>query len=127
MHSITKKLASGYLSAVLITPCHAGTPPQQTRPLIQPRQAEAIYHNLVKRHWVPQTGLFVSFAETQDRKLVQQAFTYDQAVVGILAVRMGDLERARSLFRFFQAAWLEGPLKAGREGVSGLANFYNAE
>ncbi|OGR92265.1 MAG: hypothetical protein A2992_06550 [Elusimicrobia bacterium RIFCSPLOWO2_01_FULL_59_12] len=117
-------MASGFLCQFFITPVYGG---QEQKPFIQAARVEAIYHHLVKNHWVPETGLFISFFGTQDRKLVQQASTYDQAAAGILALRLGDIERARGIFHFFRSAWLEGPLKSGREGVSGLANFYNAE
>ncbi len=103
------------------------TTPNSSAVFIKAERVQAIYQHLVRNHWVPSTGLFVSFLGTQDRKLVQQASTYDQAAAGILAVRLGDLERAQALFDFFRREWYQGPLKAGREGVSGLTNFYNAE
>src|ERR1035438_1553305 len=65
--------------------------------LIKQDHAEAIYRRLVEAHWTPRTGLFRSFPDTHDLKLAQQAATYEQAAMGILAMRFGDLERARAL------------------------------
>jgi hypothetical protein len=97
-------------------------------PYITPGRVEAIYANLVNYHWVPQTGLFLSFVGTSDPKLAQQASTYDQAAVGLLAIRLGDLKRAKGISEFFRKAWATGPMQPGyRAGVSGLSNFYNAE
>ena len=72
-----------------------------TRTLIQRDQAEAIYRRLVEVHWTPRTGLFRSFPDSVDLKLSQQSATYEQAAMGLLAIRFGDLERARSLSLFF--------------------------
>jgi hypothetical protein len=99
----------------------------ESKPLITPAQAQTIYRHLVESHWVPETGLFISFLGTQDKKLAQQSSTYEQGAVGLLAVRMGDMARAKGIFKFLRNAWAEGPYKGGREGVSGLSNFYNAE
>jgi len=98
------------------------------RSLIKPEHAEAIYRHLVELHWTPKTGLFRSFPDTGDIKLSQQAATYEQAAMGLLAIRFGDLERARQLFEFFKSAWASGPELAGpRHGLRGLVNFYNAD
>jgi hypothetical protein len=75
--------------------------------------AETIYRHLVEYYWTPRTGLFRSFPDSSDLKLAQQASTYEQAAMGMLAIRFGDLDRARQLFEFFK-------------GKRGLANFYNA-
>jgi hypothetical protein len=62
-----------------------------------------------------------------DQKLSQQASTYEQAAMGLLALRFGDQERADGLFQFFKKTWDEGPNQHGpRAGLRGLANFYNA-
>jgi tetratricopeptide (TPR) repeat protein len=98
------------------------------RPLITPAHAEAIYRRLVEFHWTPKTGLFRGFPDSSDLKLSQQASTYDQAAMGILALRFGDLEHARPLLQFFRTAWDTGPDREGtRHGLRGLANFYNAD
>ncbi len=99
----------------------------QQAPLITADHTQTIYKHLIEKHWVPETGLFISFLGTQDQKLSQQSSTYEQAVIGLLALRMGDVERAQGIFKFFKTAWEEGPAISSREGVQGLANFYNAE
>jgi len=97
-------------------------------PLITADHAQAIYRHLVEAHWVPQTGLFESFPDSQDRKVSQQASLYEQGAMGLLAIRMGDFDRARGIFQFLKRAWETGPQEPGaRRGVHGLANFYNAE
>src|SRR5205085_1947029 len=63
-------------------------------------QIDGIYQHLLTHHWVPRTGLFLSFVDSTDKKLSQQASTYDQAATGLLAIRFGDLDRARGLLRF---------------------------
>lgn len=96
--------------------------------LIEADHAEAIYRHLVEVHWTPKTGLFRSFPDSSDLKLSQQASTYEQAAMGLLAIRFGDMERAQPLFQFFQKTWAAGPELAGpRHGLRGLANFYNAD
>src|SRR5205814_1544443 len=48
--------------------------------------------------------------------------------MGLLAIRFGDMERAKALFQFFKTAWEAGPALAGpRRGIRGLVNFYNAD
>ncbi len=96
--------------------------------LMTPDHARAIYKQLVEHHWVPRTGLFMSFPDSNDRKLSQQASTYEQGAMGLLAIRMNDVDRARAIFRFFKEAWEKGPKKEGpRFGMNGLANFYNVD
>lgn len=96
--------------------------------LISQTHAEAIYRNILERHWVPSTGLFLSFPDSSDRKLAQQASTYEQGAMGLLALQVGDTERARGIFNFLKTAWNTGPQKVGpRYGLRGLTNFYNAE
>jgi hypothetical protein len=104
------------------------TPATFTKSLITTPHAESIYRQLVELHWTPKTGLFRSFPDSTDLKLSQQASTYEQAAMGLLAIRFGDLERAQSLFQFFKNAWESGPGLAGpRHGLRGLVNFYNAD
>ena len=55
-----------------------------------PTLAPAIYQDLLQNHRVRNTGLFLSLPETLDRKLSQQALTYEQAAVGLLALQLGD-------------------------------------
>src|SRR5689334_3435575 len=101
---------------------------QPALPLINPRHAEAIYRHLVEVHWTPGTGLFRSFPDSNDHKMSQQASTYEQGAMGLLAIRFGDRERAQKLFQFFKKTWATGPELAGpRKGLRGLANFYNAD
>ncbi len=58
----------------------------------------------------------------------QQASTYDQSLVGLLALQVGDVERAKGIYAFLKKEWDQGPTRKGpREGVLGLVNFYNAE
>jgi len=98
------------------------------RPLITEEHAQAIYRRLVEAHWVPKTGLFRSFPDSTDLKLSQQASTYEQAAMGILAIQFGDLERAEQLLNFFKNAWSNDPGRQGpRHGSHGLVNFYNAD
>lgn len=98
------------------------------RPLISSRQAESIYRRLIEEHWSPRTGLFRSFPNSLDAKLSQQASTYEQGAMGLLAIRFGDYDRAEKLLTFFKTAWDVGPQKDGpRHGLRGLSNFYNAD
>src|SRR5688572_24716870 len=95
--------------------------------LIEADHAEAIYRQLIERHWTPETGLFRSFPDSGDQKLSQQASTYEQGAIGILALRFGDNARAKLLLQFFKKTWEAGPQLPGpRHGMRGLANFYNA-
>ncbi len=130
MRRAFRSTVAGFLSIFLNSSCFAqaglalsGTP----QPLITADHVQAIYSRLVEEHWNPETGLFISFPGTQDHKLSQQASTYEQAAVGMLAIRLGDVERAKGIFKFMKTAWEEGPAIGSREGVAGLANFYNAE
>lgn len=50
-------------------------------------------------HQNPRTGLVVSFEG--DNELVNQAFTYDQALAAQVFIRNGDFARARKILRFF--------------------------
>src|ERR1700733_3091043 len=96
-------------------------PTTLTRSLIKPEHAEAIYRHLVEVHWTPKTGLFRSFPDSGDRKLSQQASTYEQGAMGLLAIRFGDMDRARQLLQFFKNTWAAGPELAGpRHGLRGL-------
>jgi len=104
------------------------TPATLASKLITSEHAEAIYRRLVQAHWTPKTGLFRSFPDSADLKLSQQASTYEQAAMGLLAIHFGDRERAEQLFRFFKNAWVAGPERQGpNHGMRGLANFYNAD
>ncbi len=48
--------------------------------------------------------------------------------MGLLAIRFGDMDRAKALLQFFKHAWDSGPeLASERRGLHGLANFYNAD
>lgn len=96
--------------------------------LLTQDHAELLYRQLLERHWIPETGLFLSFPDSSDRKIAQQASTYDQAAMGLLAIQVGDTERAKTLFQFFKMAWVNGPQKQGPNfGQRGLSNFYNGE
>lgn len=102
----------------------AGTPIQ----LITPTHAQSIYRHLLEHHWVSKTGLFLAFPDSADRKIAQQASTYEQAAMGLLALQVGDVDRAKAIVSFFQSAWVAGPQKQGPNfGLRGLSNFYNAE
>jgi hypothetical protein len=117
MERLLKKSVVGFLSIFLSAPLFA----------CEAEHVQAIYQHLVDSHWVPETGLFISFLGTEDNKLAQQSSTYEQAAVGILAVRLGDVARAQRIFLFMKQAWVEGPQKSEREGMQGLTNFYNGE
>jgi len=95
--------------------------------LITGDHAEAIYKHLLENHWVEQTGLFLSFPDSGDRKLSQQASLYEQGAVGLLAIRFGDINRAKALFQFLRDAWLSAANKPGRNGLRGLPNFFNGD
>jgi tetratricopeptide (TPR) repeat protein len=97
------------------------------QPLISANRTVDIYRHLVEMHWVPKTGLFLSFPDSLDRKLSQQASVYEQGAVGLLAVRLGDFERARGIFDFLKAMWESEAQRSDRSGIRGLANFYNGE
>ena len=109
-------------------PKTATTAARIARKLITPQHAQAIYRRLVEAHWTPKTGLFRSFPDSADLKLSQQASTYEQAAMGLLAIHFGDQERVSQLFHFFKNAWMAGPDRQGAShGMRGLANFYNAD
>ncbi len=96
--------------------------------LISDDHVQTIYRHLVQNHYVPETGLFLSFPDSGDLKLSQQASLYDQGAVGLLAIRLQDYDRARGILRFLKQAWASDPLKPGvRQGIHGLANYYNGE
>jgi len=78
---------------------------------------EVIYRRLVEAHWTPKTGLFRGFPDTNDLKLSQQASTYEQAAMGLLAIHFGDLKRAKPLLQFFKTAWETGPDHDGSRTV----------
>jgi hypothetical protein len=112
------------LFLVSLTP----TQPLFAQALIDSAHAEAIYRHLIELHWTPSTGLFRSFPDSTDLKLSQQASTYEQAAMGLLAIRFGDMEHAGALLQFFRKTWAAGPETSGpRHGIRGLANFYNAD
>jgi len=85
---------------------------------IAPISAPSIYQYLLENHWRPSTGLFLSFVGTGDRKLSQQASTYEQGAVGLLAIALNDRPRADQLISFFKKTWNQ---------KAGFVNFYNAE
>lgn len=128
---IAAVIAASISSQPLLAQATNKAPPASTthaRSLIKHDHAESIYRRLVEAHWTPRTGLFRSFPDTHDLKLAQQASTYEQASMGLLAIRFGDLERARTLLEFYRQAWAAGPDQVGpRHGMHGLVNFYNAD
>ena len=117
MQRVAKQVLSLVLIIQLTTPVSSAPYMALSQTLIQPTQLSAIYQHLVSRHWVPETGLFISFLGTGDRKLSQQASTYEQGAVGLLAIRLGDRARADGIARFFKEAWTG----------QGFPNFFNAE
>ena len=56
-------------------PLQAETASTATSSLITPDHVEAIYKNLVQTHWVPQTGLFLSFPDSSDLKAFPTGFS----------------------------------------------------
>src|SRR5258708_5249465 len=94
--------------------------------LLTPTQLQELYKSLINGYWVPQTGLFLSFPGTGDLRLVQQAATYDQGVVGLLLLKLNDLDKVRRLLVFYEKAWDEAGHRSGpRAGRLGFSNFYN--
>jgi hypothetical protein len=90
-------------------------------------QLQSLYESLIKNYYVPQTGLFLSFPRTSDIRLVQQSATYDQAVIGILLLKLGDLKKAKGIVSFYKKAWDGAEDRSGpRQGIYGLSNFYNS-
>ena len=95
--------------------------------LLSHAQVESLYKTLIEGYWVPQTGLFLSFPRSGDLRLVQQAATYDQGVIGILLLKLGDLDKVSRILTFYERAWAGAADRSGpRQGVYGLSNFYNA-
>ena len=95
--------------------------------LLTRRQLQDAYHTLIRGYLVPQTGLYSSFPGTGDQRLIQQAATYDEAVVGLLLLKLGHVKEAGSILRFYEGAWTDSCERSGtRVGRRGLANFYNA-
>ena len=95
--------------------------------LLTPAQLQTLYQSLIENYYVPQTGMFLSFPRTSDIRLIQQSATYDQGVIGILLLKLGDINRVKHLLSFYERAWAGANERSGpRLGVYGLANFYNA-
>jgi hypothetical protein len=95
--------------------------------LLNVAQLKSLYKSLIEGYWVPQTGLFLSFPRTGDLRLVQQAATYDQGVIGILLLKLGDLKKVGKILAFYETAWAGAAERSGpRQGVYGLSNFYNS-
>lgn len=118
-----------YFSVIfcLLTAFTAAFPQGLENSLITQEHLQAIYNHLLETHWVPQTGLFASFPDSLDAKISQQASIYDQGVMGLLAVCVGDTNRARQILQFLRKAWAQAPHQPDHKGRHGLANFYNAE
>jgi len=87
--------------------------------LIDASHAQSVYKRLIEQHWISKTGLFASFPDSKDVRLAQQASTYEQAAMGLLALRIGDQERVEALLQFFRQAWNKNP--------HGFPNFYNVD
>src|SRR5665213_654656 len=68
-------------------------------------EVQSDYATLMKGYYIPQTGLFLSFPGTSDLALVQQAATYDEGIVGVLLIALGDLKTAGKLVAFYEKAW----------------------
>jgi len=95
--------------------------------LISPKEKQQYYQTLIRGYFVPQTGLYLSFPGTGDLALVQQAATYDQGIVGVLLLALGDIRNAGAIVRFYEKAWELSKNRSGpRKGKGGLSNFYNA-
>lgn len=95
--------------------------------MMRPEEMQRAYDSLIRGYAVPQTGLFLSFPGTSDKALVQQSATYDQGIVGVLLLAVGDIANAQRLLYFYVRAWDRIPNRTGpRKGKGGLANFYNA-
>ncbi len=126
---LTRPIHVGFSIAIaLALPLQAATPISSGVSFIRSNHAESIYQHILENHWVPKTGLFLSFPDSTDRKLSQQASLYEQGAMGLLALRFGDVERAQQLYSTLKEEWFAGPLKPGpRFGLHGLPNFLNGE
>jgi tetratricopeptide (TPR) repeat protein len=95
---------------------------------ISAARLQDLYDSLLKGYWVPQTGLFLSFPGTGDLRLSQQAATYDQGVVALVLLKLGDTDKVKGVLRFYQKTWAkQAKERSGpRKGRGGFANFYNA-
>ena len=99
-----------------------------TPSLLSDGQLQHLYSSLISGYCVPQSGLFLSFPRTPDLRLIQQSATYDEGIVGILLLKLGDLQRARAIVALLRKGLercASGPFRSARECVYGLANFYN--
>jgi len=95
--------------------------------LLTPADLQKGYETLLRCYFVPQTGLFLSFPRTNDLALTQQVSIYDQGVVGLFLLKVGDVKTAGAIVKFFENAWVASEHRAiPRDGKAGLANFYNA-
>jgi len=118
MISWLKKIGALTLVCAVIQPTDAASL-QDHFSLLTAVRGQAIYRHLLEHHWIPDTGLFASFPDSQDARLAQQASTYEQAAMGLLALQIQDRNRAETLLQFFKQRWTAQP--------HGLMNFYNAD
>lgn len=77
-------------------------PPPTEDPAIT-KSAQEIVNGLVEAQKQSPKGLIESFS--QDTTLDNQAFTYDQALSGIVLLKQGQVEPAKKIFDFYNAAW----------------------
>jgi hypothetical protein len=115
---LLKKLSTVGLTFCLLSTGQASSLDQGLT-LLTSAHGQAIYTHLLEHHWVPQTGLFASFPDSQDATMAQQSSTYEQAAMGLLALQLGDEDRTERLLEFFKRTWDVQP--------HGFMNFYNTD
>ena len=95
-------------------------------PLLNQEKAAQLYKSLIEGYSVPSSGLFLSFPRTTKLSLTQQASTYDQGVVGLALLQLGDKEKVGKILAFYEKAWTNTERNGGKHPVRGFANLYNA-
>lgn len=76
-------------------------PPQQHSEL--ELQSQAIYRWFLQNQADSTLGLVTSYPE--HKGVETQAFTYDQALAGIVFLKQGDVKAAEKIFQFFYSEW----------------------
>lgn len=106
----TADLSAGQTQPVIFLQSTAGE-----AQAVSASEMDAIYAELVAGQQDSPLGLVVSY--NRQAGLENQAFTYDQAVAGIVMLKQGDTASAAKILDFFKSQW---------DG-SGLYTVYNAQ
>ena len=69
------------------------------------QDAYAIYHWLAQNQNTSPIGLVTSYPDDPGLGPLNQAFTYDQALAGIMMLAKGDKGSAKKLFNFYNSQW----------------------